>query len=141
MTHVQDEIEIGRALAASDAVAVIMLGLSAVVLWYRRLTSPSVRRVVPLTDREVNIDQMLTSLAIVLSGLALRYAVNVGSLLGWWPGSSSGEYLVRLALVYLVIGACIVALRTATYPVFGNGATLVFIGLGALGGCGLYVWG
>jgi hypothetical protein len=77
----------------------------------------------------------------VLSGLALRYAVNVGSLLGWWPRGAMGELLVRLALVYVVIGACIVALRTATYPVFGNGATLVFISLGMLGGAGLYVWG
>lgn len=139
MTQMQDEI--ARALAASDAIAVIMLGLSAVVLWYRRLVPRSAHHIAPLPDREVDVDKMLTSLAVVLSGLALRYAVNVGSLLGYWPASATGEIIIRLLLVYLVIGASIVTLPTATYRVFGNGATLVFIGLGALPGCILYVWG
>jgi hypothetical protein len=133
--------EIARALAASDAVAVIMLGLSAVVLWYRRIVPPAAHRLVSLPDREINVDQMLTSLAVALSGLALRYALNVGSLLGYWPPTAEGEVIVRLLLVYLVIGASIVTLHTATYPVFGHGATAVFIGFGALGGCALYLWG
>jgi hypothetical protein len=77
----------------------------------------------------------------VLTALSLRYAVNVGSLLGYWPQSAFGTDLVRLLIVYLVIASSVAALHTATKPVFGNRATLVFIAFAALGGCALYEWG
>lgn len=139
MTPLDDALD--RALASSDGVAVIMLALAALVLWYRRIVPPPMARLLPINNREVDVERMLTTLAVVLTALAMRYAVNVGSLMGYWPQSAFGTDLVRLMIVYLVIAASTAALRTATYPVFGNGATLVFIGLGTLGGCTLYVWG
>jgi hypothetical protein len=131
--------DLNRALAASDAVAVIMLGLSAFVLWYRRIGPPPAEDTAPPANA-ANVEQMLTSLAVVLSGLAVRYAVNVGSLLGYWSPSSPNEVIVRLLLVYVVIGASITALRTVTYPVYGNGATLVFVGVGLLAAFALFIW-
>jgi len=130
-----------RALAASDAMAVILLGLAATIMWYRRVMPPPLAKLLPIKDGEINVESMVASMAVVLTALALRYAVNVGSLLGYWPQTDFSVDLVRMIIVYLVIAASMTTLRTATYPAFGNGATVVFLALAVLGGCSLYVWG
>jgi len=129
-----------RALAATDAIASILVIIAAIMLWYRRLVPPVLTKWLPAAP-ELQVEPLATSLAIILGVLALRFAVNAGSLLGWWPQNIFWVDVIRMILSYFIIGSSVATLRTATNDLFGNLAVLVCICFALLGGCGLYFFG